>query len=195
MLIKIFSMTTLLVLVMDPCGNLPVFVSLLKEKSQGEYYRIVFREALITLGILTVFLIFGDRILYLLHISELSLKLGGGVILFLISIKMIFGAPILYNEPDGKKRDLFIVPLAVPLFAGPSAIAVTIMLRSQDHFSLELSALFLAWAVSTGILLCGRLLARILGQHVLNALESLVGFMLALVSIEMFVSGLKNVLN
>lgn len=192
MLFKIFSLTTMMVLVMDPGGNLPVFVSLLKDKQPKEYFRIVTRESLAALGILGLFFIFGDRILSLLHVSKLSLELGGAIVLFLISLKMIFGTPIV--PKDAQKKELFIVPLAVPLFAGPSAIAMTILLRSQAPAYLSVSALCLAWGISTAILLCGRFWARVLGQSLLNALESLVGFLLTLLSTEMFISSLRTML-
>ena len=193
MFFKILSLMTMMVLVMDPCGNLPVFVSLLKDKHSKDYCRIVIRESLAALGILGLFLIFGNRILNLLHVSKLSLELGGAIVLFLISIKMIFGSSIVPKE--AQKKDLFIVPLAVPLFAGPSAIAMTILLRSQTPLYLSASALFLAWCVSTTILLGGRFFARILGQPILDALESLVGFLLTLLSAEMFISSLRAVLH
>lgn len=194
MLLKIFALTTLLVLVMDPCGNLPVFVALLKDKKPREYCRIIVREALAALAVLAFFLVFGNRILTLLHISKLSLEFGGSIVLFLISLKMIFGTPIMNESKDDSKRELFIVPLAIPLFAGPSAIAMTIVLRNQEDFGIASAALCLAWLASAGILLCGRFFARLLGPAALDAMESLVGFLLTILSAEMFISALRTVM-
>ena len=191
-MMKILSLTTLLVLVMDPCGNLPTFVALLKDKSPKEYCRIILREAFVALGILCVFLIWGEKILALLHVSKLSLEFGGSIVLFLISIKMIFGIPILYESKERPGRELFIVPLAIPLLAGPSAIAMTIVLRNQESFGIAAAALFLAWLISVAVLLCGRYFARILGSAALNAMESLVGFLLTILAAEMFISAFRT---
>lgn len=194
MLFKIFSLMTMMVLVMDPCGNLPPFVALLKNKTPKEYCKTVIRESLVALGVLGFFLIFGDRILAILHVSKLSLEIGGAVVLFLISIKMIFGTPIMDESKDGPKRELFIVPLAIPLFAGPSAIAMTIIFRNQEEFGIAVLALCSAWLISVVILLCGRFFSRILGAAALDALESLVGFLLTILSAEMFISALRTAL-
>lgn len=189
---KILSLMTVMILVMDPCGNLPTFVALLKDKTPKEYCRIIVREALVALIILVFFLVFGDRILALLHVSKLSLEFGGSIVLFLISIKMIFGMPIMDESKENRKRELFIVPLAVPLFAGPSAIAMTIVLRNQEEFGITAAALVFAWLVSAAILLCGRFFSRILGPAALDAMESLVGFLLTILSAEMFISAFRT---
>ncbi|MPM67060.1 hypothetical protein SDC9_113976 [bioreactor metagenome] len=189
---KIFSTATMLFLVLDPLGNLPLFVSLLKDYDAKNYRRIILRESCIALGVLMLFLIFGNRILQGLQISESSLGIAGGVILFLIALKMVFGTP----QFGGGRGDSepFIVPLAIPLFAGPAAIAVTILIRgdSLPAFLTGLAALLPAWAVSTGILLFGRRLASYLGPRGLDALETLMGFLLAAISIGMLIHGIKT---
>ena len=192
-MMRIFSTAAVLLLVMDPGGNLPVFVALLRRESPSRYSWIVLRESLIAFAVLAIFLFFGDGFLKLLQVSRQSLGIAGGVILFLISLKMVFGAPILYPENE-EERPLFIVPLAIPLLAGPSAITAVILLRSSVPVVVAAPALLAAWIVCTGILCCGRWLERLLGAKVLSALESLMGFALAIVAIEMVIRGVRLVL-
>lgn len=191
-LFKVFSTATMLFLVFDPLGNLPFFVSLLKKYDGPNYRRIVFRESCIALAVLMLFLLFGNRILLLLQITEGSLGIAGGVILFLIALKMVFGSP--QFEGDRPEHEAFIVPLAIPLFAGPGAITVTILVRgdSVDSFLTGLAALVLSWAASALILLCGRRIGAILGARGLDALQSLMGFLLAAISVGMLVHGIKT---
>ncbi|MDD4737580.1 MAG: MarC family protein [Kiritimatiellae bacterium] len=190
--LKAFSTATMLFLVLDPLGNLPLFVSLLKDCDAKNYRRIVLRESGIALMVLMLFLLFGNRILHGLQISESSLGIAGGVILFLIAIKMVFGTP---QFNSGKQdHEPFIVPLAIPLFAGPAAIAVTILVRgdSMHTFLTGLAALIPAWGLSAVILLSGRKLASFLGPRGLDALESLMGFLLAAISVGMLIHGIKT---
>jgi len=191
-LFTVFSTATMLFLVLDPLGNLPFFVSLLKDCDAKSYRRIVLRESCIALAVLLLFLVCGNRLLALLQISEGSLGIAGGVILFLISLKMVFGSPQFGG--DSREQEPFIVPLAVPLFAGPGAIAVTILVRgdSLDTFMTGLAALVTAWAVSALILLCGRKIGSFLGSQSLNAFQSLMGFLLAAISVGMLVRGIRT---
>ncbi|OQA84013.1 MAG: putative antibiotic transporter [Lentisphaerae bacterium ADurb.Bin242] len=191
MLFQILSTALLLLLVMDPGGNLPMFVSLLRKRSVEEYRRIILRESLIALAVLFLFLFFGEAILELLQVSQPSLGIGGAVILFLISLKMVFGAPVMYTDQNREKEPL-VVPLAIPLLAGPSAITTIILVRSSQPILVGATALLLAWGAATLILLIGRWLARLLGNHVLEAMESLMGFLLAIIAVEMFVKGIRN---
>jgi len=189
---KIFSTATMLFLVFDPLGNLPLFVSLLKQCDGAGYRRIVARESCIALGVLMLFLLFGNRILLLLQISEGSLGIAGGVILFLIALKMVFGSPQFGS--DRQMHEPFIVPLAVPLFAGPGAVTMTILVRGEDmpSFFLGLFALIPAWAASALILLAGRKLGDLFGPRGLDALQSLMGFLLAAISVGMLLNGIKT---
>lgn len=190
---QIFSTAVILLLVMDPAGNLPLFSTLLKNENAVNSRRIIFRESLFALVILLIFLIFGDFLLKLLQVSQTSLKIAGGLILFLIALKMIFGTPVIdENHRSGK---LLLVPLAIPLIAGPSAIATVVLLHGSLPFWIAASALLYAWLASTAILLTGRNVAQWFGMPFINALESLMGFILAIVSIEMLISGIRVVWN
>jgi len=189
---KVFSTATMLFLVLDPLGNLPLFVSLLKGYDGPNYRRIVLRESCIALAALMLFLVCGNRLLKLLQISESSLGIAGGVILFLIALKMVFGSPQFGG--DSQEREPFIVPLAIPLFVGPGAIAVTILVRgdSVGTFLTGFAALIPAWAASALILLCGRKIGAILGSRGLDALQSLMGFLLAAISVGMLIHGIQT---
>ncbi len=191
-LFRIFSTATLLFLVLDPLGNLPMFLGILKQFDAANYRRIILRECGIALFILILFLLFGNRLLQMLQISESSLGIAGGVILFMIAIKMVFGTPQSYGGTQNGEP--FIVPLAVPLFAGPASIAVTILIRGDSLTAvlIGLAALLPAWGASVLILLLGRRIAVYLGQRGLDALESLMGFLLAAISVGMLINGVKD---
>ena len=187
----IISTAVLLFLVMDPLGNLPVFVSILRHFSDADYRRIVFRESLSALGILLVFMFFGDKILSLLHISTISLGIAGGIILFMIAIKMVFGT---HSQTEASLKEPLLVPLTIPLFAGPSTLTVIILVRSTPGATLLgcLAALFITWVISAIILVSGRQLEKVLGEKILGAMESLMGFLLTVVAVEMLIQGIKE---
>src|SRR6266540_4348209 len=157
----IVAAAVLLFLVMDPLGNIPFFISALRNVEPARQTRIVLRELLIALGILVVFLFLGRNLLSVLGISEPALTLSGGVILFLISLRMIFPTPesSMREETHGEP---FVVPLAIPYVAGPSALATLLVLMSRepDRWPEWLAALVGAWAVSSVILLTAGRLSR-----------------------------------
>ena len=128
---RLFSAILTLLLVMDPIGNVPLFLSHLKDTAEHRRTRVVARESLIALLILVCFLLFGPALMALLHIDPASLHISGGVLLFLISVGMIFPGPghvgVSVQQPT--EGEPFIVPLATPFFAGPSTMA-TIMILS-----------------------------------------------------------------
>jgi len=191
----ILSAAVLLFLVMDPVGNVPMFVALLGGMEPRRARRIVLRELLIALAILVVLLLGGRLILDVLQVSEPALSVAGGVILFLIAIKMIFGGvrDVFRETPGGEP---FVVPLAVPLIAGPSAAATVLLLMARDPMRwLDwLAALFCAWLVSGAILLFAASFGRVLGERVLTAAERLMGMLLTTVAVQMFLKGVHDFL-
>lgn len=191
-----FSAAVLLFLVMDPVGNAPLFVALLGDIEPRKARRIIARELSIALGILVAFLFGGRWILDLLQISEPALSVAGGVILFLIAIRLIFGGSqqLLGETPGGEP---FVVPLAVPLVAGPSAMATVLLLMAQDpgRWPEWLAALLCAWSVSGVILLFSASLSRLLGARGLIAMERLMGMLLTTVAVQMFLTGLRAYLS
>lgn len=187
-----FSAAIMLFLVMDPFGNIPFFLSVLKDVPAPRRRWVLVRELCIALAILSVFLLLGRRLLTVLQVSESSLYIAGGIILFLIAIKMIFGSPeeMVQGAPGGEP---LVVPLAVPSIAGPSAVATVLLLVGQDPERRPewMLALLLAWGTTAVILLGSSILDRLLGERGLSALQRLMGLILTTLSVEMFLKGVR----
>lgn len=182
-----------LFLVMDAIGNVPIFLSLLKQVDPARRKIIIFREVLIAYAILSGFLFGGHTILKVFAISTEALGVSGGLILFLIAIKMVFPpeeAPVRSQQ----LQEPFIVPMAIPFIAGPSTMAMLILLAHQypNHLMLWWGALSLSAAVSAVILLFSSRLLKLLGQKLVSALERLMGMILATLAVQMLLVGLKN---
>ncbi|SHO57204.1 YhgN family NAAT transporter [Vibrio quintilis] len=190
---EIFSIATMLFLIMDPLGNLPVVLSILKHLDPKRRRIVLLRELIAALLILMLFLFAGRNILGFLHVSPETLSISGGVILFIIAIKMIFpSAGSITGLAAGEEP--FIVPMAIPMIAGPSLIASLLLLSSQypDQL-LELSlAVFLAWIGTFFILMFYGFFHKILGERGLKAIERLMGLLLVMVSTQMFLDGVKS---
>ena len=186
------SAAILIFLVIDPIGNSACFLCALKNIDPKRHRRIIFRELLFALLVLTVFLFSGQLILDLMHISQSSLGIAGGIILFLIAIKMIYqGAE---EAMGGVEGEPFLVPLAVPLLAGPSAMAVVILIMASDptRWLSWFAALLMAWSASCAIILCASPIKNIFGEKGLTAIERLMGMLLTVVAVEMLVQGIRE---
>ena len=191
---SLIAIAITLILVMDPLGNIPVFLSVLKDYNEKKQVKIILRETLIAFFILVIFLFFGHYIMRGLALSTSALSIAGGIILFLIALRMIF-PPEKRSVSDGveqKEEEPFIVPLAVPLTAGPSAIATVLLFSSRysDHTWEILMAVIIATAFFLFIMLVSRWLMRFLGRRGLIAIERLMGMILTTVAVQMFLSGL-----
>lgn len=188
------SAATLLFLVMDPVGNVPMFLTALRKVAPARKQRVILRELLIALAIMVVFLFAGRGLLAYLHVSREALTASGGVILLLIALKMMFPTNEANLEEPVPGDEPFVVPLAVPYTAGPSVLATEILLMSQDpsRWYLWLGALLLAWLASAVILYCSGYLERMLGERVLIAMERLMGMILVLLATQMLLSGIKD---
>jgi multiple antibiotic resistance protein len=181
---------------MDPIGNVPVFLSILKNIPVERRRKIIIRELLIALFVLLFFLFIGRFILQSLQISESSLGIAGGIMLFLIAIKMIFPCANAMTTHDEMIEPL-VVPLAIPLIAGPSAIAAVILLMAQEpnmwpEWAL---AVVVACFISGVILVSAETLAQKLGERALLAIERLMGILLMLVSVDLILDGIKQTFN
>lgn len=191
---SVLSAAALIFVVMDPIGNVPMFLSTLRQVDPARRERILVRELLIALVVLLVFLFAGGFLLRLLHISQPSLSISGGVVLFLIALRMIFptAEP---HEPRGD-ADPFIVPLAVPYLAGPSAVATVILLSTREphRWPEWLLAVCAAWLASAVILYNSAALSRVLGERGLIAVERLFGLLLTAVAVQMTLNGIREFL-
>ncbi len=189
------STLVLFFLVLDPVGNLPLFITTLEPFPETRYRRIVLRESVIALGILLLFMICGEQILHALSISKASLELAGGIIMFMIAINMVFGkdSNLGRSSEGGARKEPLIVPLAVPFVAGPAALSTAILIGGQglDLLPANLVAMGIAWLLSTLILLGGRFASRLLGRNMLSGIEALMGLLLTTMAVEMVISGIK----
>jgi len=187
------SAVVILLLVADPFGNIPVFVALLRNVAPARRVRVVVRECAIAFAVLIAFMLFGRQILDLLGLSDRSLNIAGGVILFLIALRMIFheGESIFGGLPDGEP---FIVPLAIPSIAGPAAVATVILIVSRaPHRLVEWTiAIAVAMAASLLVLLFAERIARLVGERGLYAFERLMGLILTAVAVEMLLRGIES---
>jgi MarC family membrane protein len=189
-----FSVFVLLFLVTDPFGNIPLVIAVLQRVPPERRRRVVLREVFIAYCLLLTFLFFGKKFLALLHLSETSLGIAGGVILFLIALRMIFPRPEGIFGGGAGSEEPFIVPFAVPAIAGPSALA-TVMLVSggAPHRIWEWTgALTAAMLVAALVLGSAEQVRKLLGERVVTAFERLMGLILTAIAIEMLLSGIRN---
>jgi multiple antibiotic resistance protein len=189
--VDLFSAVVTLFLIMDPIGNVPLFLSILKTVAPERRRLVLVREILLAYGVLLVFFFAGKYLLQFLGLEQESISIAGGIVLFLIALRMIFPpetstAPEVEGEP-------FLVPLAIPLIAGPSTLAALLLLqRSAPAQTLSLFlALTIAWAISGIILLSSTFFYRILRERGLIALERLMGMLLVMVAVQMLLNGIK----
>ena len=184
------SAALLLFLILDPLGNIPVFLGLLKPLPAHRRRIVLVRELLIALVVLFVFLWGGQYVLVAMHLRQESVSIAGGIVLFLIGLKMIFPTPegMFGDLPGGEP---FIVPMAIPMVAGPSGMAAVMLLGSQEpgrmaDWSL---ALVIAWLGTAAILFSATYLYKVLGMRVLAAVERLMGMLLVALSVQMLMDG------
>lgn len=190
---KIFSLAFSLFILLDPLGNVPIFISLLKKFSPQKQRRIIFRELSIALIIIICFNYLGDLLLTFLNVKQHTILVSGGIILFIIAIRMIFPTTSFYDEPESKLgSEPFIVPLATPLVAGPAVLAAIMLYSKQESLAVTIPAIIISWAASTLILLASSLLKRILGTRGLIATERLMGLILTLIAVQMFLEGIAG---
>ena len=188
----ILTLAVILLLIMDPVGNIASFFNLLREMPAKQQRMIIIREMFIALAAMVAFNFFGEFIFNTLSISEAALRITSGAILLLVGLKILFPSTdsLRANLPSGEP---FITPLAIPLIAGPSLLA-TIMLFAHLEPSVikMMSAIFIAWMIALIILLSGSTLQRILGNSGLMACERLMGMVLILLAIQRFLEGIQH---
>jgi small neutral amino acid transporter SnatA (MarC family) len=189
------SAALLLFLILDPLGNIPIFLSLLRSLSPQRQRIVLARELLIALAVLMAFLWGGKYALEVMHLRQDSVAIAGGIVLFLIGIRMIFPPPegLMGELPGGEP---FIVPLAIPLVAGPSGMAAVLLMGSNepDRLGDWSLALLIAWGATAAILFSATYLYKWLGMRVLTAVERLMGMLLVAISVQMFLDGLVGYL-
>jgi multiple antibiotic resistance protein len=192
----VFAAVVTLFLIMDPIGNIAPFLSILKAVPIERRRLVLVREIAFAYGVLLIFLFFGNYVLQFLHLEQATIGVAGGIVLFLIALRMIFpGEGGLMGEP--LEGEPFIVPLAIPLLTGPSTLAALLLLQrtAPTQTGSLLIALTIAWALSGCILLSSSFLYRVLRERGLVAIERLMGMLLVMVAVQMLMNGIKTFLN
>lgn len=191
----VFAALTLL-LIMDPLGNIPAFLSVLKDVAPERQRPVLVREILLAYAVLLIFLFAGGYVLQLFGLRPEAISIAGGIILFIIAIRMIFPTEggIVGETPEGEP---ILVPLAIPLIAGPSVMASVLLLKQSDGINTVqlLAAVTLAWAVSAVVLYSAPALYRVLKIRGLVAMERLMGMLLVILSVQMFLDGTAVFMN
>ncbi|MDR0646643.1 MAG: MarC family protein [Elusimicrobiota bacterium] len=189
----IFSAVITLFLVMDPFGNIPLFISSLNKVKHERRMFVILRELIIAFAIMLAFLFVGRQILNILGIAQYSMSMAGGIILFIISVNLVFN-----NTNDGeenksaKDEEPFVVPLAIPLIAGPASLSMLLILSSTHGTFCTLSAMLISSALNAAILLLSFPISSLLGRRGLIAIERLSGMLLVLVSVNMVMGGITE---
>jgi multiple antibiotic resistance protein len=191
--VSLISTVVLLFFVMDPLGNIPLFLAALKGVDPSRHRQIIIRDMIIALGLMIGFLFVGRYILDLLGVSSSALTAAGGVILMIIAIRMIFPTSD-RNLKERVHEEPFIVPLAVPYTAGPSVLATELLLMSQDpdRWPVWLAAILIAWSAAAIILVLSSNLQKLLGVRGLTAIERLMGMILIILAMDMLLEGIKT---
>lgn len=189
---EFLSAVVLLTLVVDPFGNTPLVDVMLRRVPAARRRRVILRECAIAYVILLAFLVAGQSFLALLRLSQPAISIAGGVILFLIALKMVFGGVDL-GLPREPSEEPFIVPLATPLIAGPSAVATVMLLALQEPLRLAMwaAAVTVTMLLTTGVLLLGARLSHLLGVPAMHAIERLMGLVLTAIAVEMLLGGIR----
>lgn len=189
-----FQTFILLLLVTDPFGNVPLFVAAMANVAPARRWRVILRETVIAFSLLFLFMFFGRYFLSALQLSEVALRIGGGTILFLIALRMVFPQPGGVMGDSDSNAEPFIVPLAIPALAGPSALATVLLLSSntRNETLLHIGALLLVALVSLLVLLAAERMQQVLGKHMMIAFERLMGLILTAIAVQMLLTGIRT---
>ncbi|HWB14809.1 MAG TPA: YhgN family NAAT transporter [Vicinamibacterales bacterium] len=187
------SAVVTLFLIMDPLGNVPLFLSVLRAVPPERRRFVLAREIGLAYLVLLVFLFAGSPVTHYLHLQPETISIAGGIVLFLIALRMIFPGDGLIGEPI--EGEPFLVPLAIPLLAGPSTLAALLLLEgTTSSTGALLAAVTIAWAISGAILLASTFFYRVLRERGLVAMERLMGMVLVMVAVQMFIDGVNVLL-
>lgn len=192
--ISFTSAVVILLLVIDPLGNIPLFVALLRNTRPARRIVVITRECAIAFAVLLTFVFFGRQLLTLIGLSDSSLNIAGGVILFLIALRMIFRHPEgIFGDTDQIAGEPFIVPLAIPAIAGPTALATVVLMasRAPERMFEWVAALTVAMTITLALLVFAERVSKLAGKRGLLALERLMGLLLTAIAVEMLLRGIE----
>lgn len=186
----LFQLAVILFLIVNPIGNVPTFLALLKGRSLADQQRILLREAFFSMCLALVFLFFGERFLCCFYVKDYALTVSGGIILFIVALGMIFPER---GKADAEQREEpFLVPIATPLLSGAGLLTMIILYSHQEDDLLKMSAaILLAWMAVGVVLVCSPYLQMLCGERGLAALEQLMGMLLMMMAVERLVHGVR----
>jgi len=181
-----------LFLIMDPLGNVPLFLAVLRHVPVERRRAVLIREIVFAYVVLLGFLFAGQYVMRFLRLQQETISIAGGIVLFIIALRMIFHDEkgLIGEASDGEP---FLVPLAIPLFAGPSTLAALLLLErsAPSHQGSLLVAMTIAWALSGAILMSSTFFYRVLRDRGLLAMERLMGMLLVMVAVQMLMDGVE----
>jgi small neutral amino acid transporter SnatA (MarC family) len=186
----LFTISFALFLLMDAIGNVPIYISVLRDIEPKRQRIIIIRELFIALGVIILFAFFGQYLLDILNVKQETVLLAGGIILFIIALKMIFPDGSNFGTSGTGGGEPFIVPLAIPLIAGPSILAAVIIYSHEVSSLILIASICIAWGFSTLILFASPFLKKVLGLKGISACEKLMGLILTLMAVQMFLEGI-----
>lgn len=192
---EIIATAVTLFFIMDPLGSIPVFLAVLNKLPEKKRKQVLIRELLIALAIMLLFLFMGSSILSALGLSQEAVAIGGGLVLMIVAIRMIFPSRGgIMGDDDDENAEPFVVPLAIPMIAGPSLLATLILMveKNQESIAFSLTAVLLAWAASAFILYFSPILYKLMGTRGLKAIERLMGMILVSISVQMLLNGITS---
>jgi multiple antibiotic resistance protein len=177
----------------DPFGMLPIFLGVTGDLSQQRRKKVAF-EAVFTATIIAFsFMFLGNLIFRFLGITDNDFRIAGGILLLVLAVLDLVqpGKPAV-NEPD----IVGIVPLAMPLIAGPATLTTALVLATRSDYGYGMTALSLSvnFAILLVVLLSASVIARVVGLNALRALSKLVMVLLAAIAVNFIRSGITNVL-
>jgi len=190
MIEAILSIAVPLFLLMDSIGNIPIYIAVLKNCEPARKKWIILRELIIALGVILLFCFLGNYLLEILNVQHYTVLIAGGIILFILALRMIFPSPS-EEGPQVKASDPLIVPLAVPLVAGPAVLAAVLLYSHSNNQLIVVSGILIAWIATTAILMASTFLQKLLKDRGITALERLMGLLLTLIAVQMFLQGVS----
>lgn len=171
-------------------GNIPVFIGMLRAFSLPHQRRIILREMIIALGLMLLFSYFGKQVLQGLNLDLFTLRIAGGMILFMIALNMLFPRK---SDDAVFQQEPFIVPLATPIMTGPGSISTIMIFADQvQNDWVMLVCIITAWLPSLVLLLLSAFIKNLFGEPVLHALEKIAGMILTFIAIQMFTNGIGD---
>ncbi len=192
---EILSVSVTLFLIMDGFGNIPIFLPILEKVPANRRRRVLVRELLIALAVIVGTVLCGRYVMEFLGLRQESVSIAGGIILFIIALRMVFPTRSLQGEEEIDGEPL-LVPLAVPLVAGPSLLAVLLLFSTAEPGRLVdlLLAAGLAWSATFVVLFASTFLFRFLTKRGLVAVERLMGMVLVALAVQLFLDGVSKYL-